>query len=62
MELRSPDSSINPYIAFSLIIGAGLYGIENSIELPEAVNENLYTTSDEVLNNCLLYTSPSPRD
>lgn len=51
MELRSPDSSINPYIAFSLIIGAGLYGIENSIELPEAVNENLYTTSDEVLNN-----------
>ncbi|WP_195986381.1 glutamine synthetase family protein [Clostridium sp. D53t1_180928_C8] len=49
MELRSPDSSINPYIAFSLIIGAGLYGIENSIELPEAINENLYTASDEIL-------------
>ena len=33
IELRSPDSAINPYIAFSLIIGAGLYGIENSIKL-----------------------------
>lgn len=50
-ELRSPDSAINPYIAFSLIIGAGLYGIENSIKLPEAVNENLYTASDEILKN-----------
>lgn len=51
MELRSPDSSINPYIAFSLIIGAGLYGIENSIELPEAINENLYTASNDILKN-----------
>ena len=51
IELRSPDSAINPYIAFSLIIGAGLYGIENSIKLPEAINENLYTASDEILKN-----------
>lgn len=51
MELRSPDSTINPYIAFSLIIGAGLYGIENSIKLPEAINENLYTASDDILKN-----------
>ena len=51
MELRSPDSSINPYIAFSLIIGAGLYGIENSIKLPEAINENLYTASNDILKN-----------
>ena len=51
MELRSPDSAINPYLAFSLIIGAGLYGIENSIKLPEAINENLYTASEEILSN-----------
>ena len=50
-ELRSPDSAINPYIAFSLIIGAGLYGIENSIKLPEAINENLYTAGDDILKN-----------
>ena len=51
IELRSPDSAINPYIAFSLIIGAGLYGIENSIKLPEAINENIYTASEEILSN-----------
>lgn len=51
IELRSPDSAINPYIAFALIIGAGLYGIENSIKLPEAINENLYTASEEILSN-----------
>ena len=51
IELRSPDSAINPYIAFALIIGAGLYGIENSIKLPEAINENLYTAGDDILKN-----------
>ncbi len=34
MELRSPDPTINPYIAFALIIGAGLYGMENGLKLP----------------------------
>ena len=51
IELRSPDSAINPYIAFALIIGAGLYGIENSIKLPEAINQNLYTAGDDILKN-----------
>lgn len=51
MELRSPDSAINPYLAFSLIIGAGIYGIENSIKLPKEVNQNLYTVNEELLNH-----------
>lgn len=41
-ELRSPDPSANPYLAFALIIYAGIYGIENNLELPDAVNYNLY--------------------
>ena len=49
MELRSPDSSINPYLAFSLILSAGLYGIENSLKLPDSVDKNLYTLSEEEL-------------
>jgi glutamine synthetase len=44
MELRSPDPSLNPYIAFALIIAAGLDGIENNIPLPPAVDEDLYAT------------------
>ena len=51
MELRSPDSAINPYLAFSLILGAGLYGIENSLKLPKEINENLYTLDEEKLKD-----------
>lgn len=34
MELRSPDSALNPYIAFSLIIAAGMEGIRDGLKLP----------------------------
>ncbi|MCL2243613.1 MAG: glutamine synthetase family protein [Treponema sp.] len=43
MELRSPDPSLNPYLAFALIISAGLDGIEKNINLCRAVDEDLYT-------------------
>lgn len=42
-ELRSPDCTANPYLAFALLIWAGLSGIENDIALPEACNVNLHT-------------------
>lgn len=42
MELRSPDPSANPYLAYALIIGAGLSGIEKNLKLPDAVDDNLY--------------------
>lgn len=42
MELRSPDSTCNPYIAFALLIYSGLQGIEYKIDLQEAVDENLF--------------------
>lgn len=38
VELRSPDSMANPYIAFALIIKAALYGIENGLKLPDPVD------------------------
>lgn len=34
VELRSPDASSNPYLVYSLLIYAGLYGIEHQLELP----------------------------
>ncbi len=48
MELRSPDPSVNPYLAFALIIGAGLEGIEKELPLPASVDADLYN-ADEVL-------------
>ena len=50
-ELRSPDPTANPYLAFTLMIYAGLYGLENRLELPEAVNTNLYKADAKILAN-----------
>jgi glutamine synthetase len=49
LELRSPDPSANPYLAFACMLGAGLKGIEDKLELmPEATN-NIFHMSDEEL-------------
>lgn len=48
-ELRSPDPSANPYLAFALIIYAGLDGIAKKLVLPRAENTNLYTADSELL-------------
>ena len=48
-ELRSPDPSANPYIAFALIIRAALYGIQNKLKLPAAVDINLYQADEKVI-------------
>lgn len=48
MELRSPDPSMNPYLAFALIIAAGIEGIEKGMVLPEAANVDLYTVGKDV--------------
>ena len=48
-ELRSPDPTANPYLAFALIIYAGLYGIANRLPLPQPADFNLYRADPEVL-------------
>ncbi len=47
MELRSPDAACNPYLAFALLIEAGLEGIEQAEELPAPTNSNLYEASPQ---------------
>ena len=48
-ELRSPDPTANPYLAFTLLIYAGLDGIRNKTALPEETNYNLYKADEETL-------------
>ena len=50
-ELRSPDPTANPYLAFALMIYAGLYGIENKLTMPEAADINLYKADSKTLAN-----------
>ncbi len=45
IEFRSPDPACNPYLAFSVMLAAGLEGIEKEYELPAPVEENVYEMS-----------------
>jgi glutamine synthetase len=45
-ELRCPDPSCNPYLAFAAMLNAGLEGIERGYELPPPMERNLYDMSD----------------
>ena len=47
LELRSPDPSANPYLAFAVCLAAGLDGIENKIEPPKALSENVLEMTKE---------------
>jgi glutamine synthetase len=47
VEFRSPDPACNPYLAFSVMLAAGLEGIEKKYELPEPVEENVYEMGQE---------------
>ena len=49
-ELRSPDPTANPYLAFALIIYAGLYGIRNRLALPVAADFNLFKANTKALD------------
>ena len=42
IELRSPDPTCNPYLAFAVMLSAGLDGIEKGNEAPGPVRENIY--------------------
>ncbi|MFG2891607.1 glutamine synthetase family protein [Streptomyces sp. NPDC048248] len=43
LENRLPGGDVNPYLAVAAMVAAGLYGIENELELPEATTGNAYT-------------------
>ena len=67
--LRSPDSALNPYLAFSLILAAGLEGIEKGKRLPSKTEFNLNRAPQEKtkalsslplsLEEALVYSSKS---
>lgn len=47
VELRSPDPSANPYLAFAVCLAAGLDGIKNKLTPPASVDKNIYTMTQE---------------
>ena len=47
IEFRSPDPACNPYLAFSVMLAAGLEGIEKEYKVPDPVEENVYEMTEE---------------
>ena len=46
IEFRSPDPACNPYLAFSVMLAAGLKGIDEGYELPAEATDNIYEMSE----------------
>lgn len=58
IELRSPDPSCNPYLAFSLMLAAGLHGLENDLKLSDPIEENIYKMNDRERTSKRIKTLP----
>lgn len=58
-EVRCPDPSCNPYLAFAVMLKAGLDGIKKKLQPPKPVEEDLYEFSDEKLKEFNITTLPA---
>lgn len=58
MEIRCPDPSANPYLAFAVLLKAGLDGIKNKMTPPEPVEENVFHYTDRDLAEKKIDTLP----
>ena len=59
IEFRSPDPACNPYLAFSVMLAAGLKGIEEDYEVPKPIEENVYEMSPSEREKRGITTLPS---
>ena len=47
IEVRTLDSSVNPYLAYALILAAGLSGIEKELPLPDGADDDVWSLTDK---------------
>ena len=47
LEMRSPDSACNPYLAFAVMLAAGMKGIEEGYELPPGAEDDVWSLTDD---------------
>ena len=52
LEVRFPDPTCNPYLAFSAMMMAGLDGIQNKIDPGDPLDKDIYALSPEELKTC----------
>jgi len=59
IELRCPDPACNPYLAFSVMLAAGLEGIEKGYEIPEPVEKNIFAMNPKDMKTNGIKSLPS---
>jgi len=59
IEFRSPDPACNPYLCFSVMLAAGLKGIEDGLEPPEPVERSVYEMSEKEREEMGIATLPA---
>ncbi len=62
VELRNPDPTCNPYLAFAAILAAGLDGLERKLAPPAPVEENIYEMTDAQRQERSIGTLPGTLD
>src|SRR5512136_1807076 len=58
-EIRSPDPACNPYLCFSVLLTAGLQGIEDNLEPPAPAEGNVYQMTNEQRKKLVIGTLPA---
>ncbi len=59
IEFRSPDPACNPYLCFSVMLAAGLDGIEKGLKAPDPIEENVYEMTTDERENRGITTLPA---
>ena len=58
IKFRTPNPTYNPYLAFAVMLAAGLKGIENEYELPAPIEEDIYSMSEKDKKKKKIITLP----
>jgi glutamine synthetase len=58
IEFRSPDPACNPYLAFAVMLAAGLKGVEMKYPLPEPIEEDIFEMDEKARNKAGITSLP----
>jgi glutamine synthetase len=58
IEYRSPDPACNPYLAFAVMLAAGMKGVEKNYVLPEPVEEDIYEMNEKAREKAGIVSLP----
>jgi len=58
IEFRSPDPACNPYLAFAIMLAAGVKGIEGNYSLPDPIEEDIYEMDEEARDRAGITSLP----